>query len=80
MIDDEIRVHMRHVRNPPPYGAKLCASGCKRWFESRDMDFRRFLDEGIPISVLVALDDAIANKVIEAARREAEDLKVVGNG
>lgn len=47
--------------------ANMCVTGAKRWFASKGLDFKSFLDEGIPVETLRDTADALALKVIERA-------------
>lgn len=67
----ELRVYLRHVR-----AASLCARGSRAWFEHHGLSWNNFLTQGIAASELRALDDALANRVIEAAEKEARDGEV----
>lgn len=62
---DEIILRIEHVRK-----AKLCARGMRGWFARHDIDFMDFLKNGMPISKAEAMNDALANRVIEVARNE----------
>lgn len=64
----ELMVYIRHVQ-----ASGFCvAPGAKRWFESHGLDWRGFIKNGMPASELLALNDALANMVVDAARREEE--------
>lgn len=43
----------------------FCAKGQKAWFESRGMDFKEFLKNGILASELLATGDAMAERAVE---------------
>lgn len=62
----EVIVTMRDVRE-----SGLCVRGAKKWFDSRGIDFRHFLAHGAPASQVEAIGDAMANRVLEAARKRA---------
>lgn len=65
---DELRVYLRHVQ-----ATGFClAPGAKKWFVSNGLDWRSFTRNGIPASELLALNDALANRVVDTARREQE--------
>ena len=66
MSEAELRVTIRHVR-----AAKLCTSGAREWFRRHDLDWNAFLRDGLPVTTLEALHDAMADKAIAEARREA---------
>lgn len=61
-------IHMRHIR-----AANLCSGGARRWFESHDLSWSDFLSNGIPVEVVEPLNDGIANRVIDIARKEQTD-------
>ena len=58
-------VHMRHVRE-----AGYCAAGARAFARRHGLDWPRFLREGIDAQALPR--DAMADKLIERARRERE--------
>lgn len=61
-------IHMRHIR-----AANLCSGGARRWFQSHNLDWSEFLNNGIEVEVVEAFNDGIANRVIEIARKEHSD-------
>lgn len=65
-----IVIYMRHVRNRPPFGAHLCARGAKAWFDDRNLDFRDFLEKGMPVEQAESYNDAFADRAAKAARAE----------
>lgn len=46
----------------------ICAAGARRWFSANGLDFRDFMANGIPASVLDATGDAQAFRVTTAKR------------
>lgn len=60
----EPHITINHVR-----AAGLCVHGARTWFERQGLDFRAFLDHGLPAAVLLATQDAMALRVVEHARR-----------
>lgn len=66
-MTSEPRIHMRHVR-----AAKLCSRGGREWFASNGLDWQDFLDNGIEASKIVALNDPLAMRAVEAERAERE--------
>lgn len=51
-----------------------CVAGARDWFKSNDLDFREFIRNGLDADTLLALDDAIANQVIQRKiERESEN-------
>lgn len=79
-MSEDIRVHMRHVRNPAPHGAGLCVRGAKAWFDARGLSFRDFLDNGLPIAQVDSFKDAVADRVAAAARQEHADKEALNHG
>lgn len=49
----------------------LCARGIRDWFARYDLDYRTFVDAGLPASVLEATGDDFALRVVAAARARA---------
>jgi hypothetical protein len=64
--DLEIRVTMRHCR-----AVGVCASGARDWFKKNGLDFRAFVNGGLPVAEIEATGHGIAAKVAAAAREEA---------
>lgn len=58
-----VRVH--HIRN-----AQICMKGARTWFERHDLSWDDFLDHGLPLEQVEAIEDALAQRVAEAARQE----------
>lgn len=44
-----------------------CITGIRLFFKKHGLDFRAFTKSGIEDSVLLSLNDSMANKVVEAA-------------
>jgi hypothetical protein len=59
----DLIVTMRDVRE-----SGLCARGTRAWFARRGLDFHKFLTEGMPEAEVIALQDALANRALDAAR------------
>jgi len=68
---DDLIVTIEDVRS-----AGHCVAGAKKWFAGYGIDFRRFLADGAPASVLLATEDAYAQQVVACARERAG----AGNG
>lgn len=45
-----------------------CAIGIRRWFESRGLDFRAFLRDGITVELFLATGDGMAAEVVRRTR------------
>lgn len=67
-MSKDVTVTIAHVR-----AAGLCVHGTRTWFARQGLDFRDFLARGLPASVLLATGDAMAQRVVEVARRDAEE-------
>lgn len=51
----------------------FCVNGARKWANSNDIDFRDFIQNGLPASQLLGRgDDALIERVIEA-KKEAEN-------
>lgn len=46
-----------------------CVSGARRWFEAHGLDFKDFLANGVPSSVMAATNDALGLRVVEIKRQ-----------
>jgi hypothetical protein len=60
------QVFPRHVRS-----AQLCTRGARAWFKANDLDWSRFIVQGLPSEVLLATGDPLAARAVAAAEREA---------
>ncbi|AUM00581.1 hypothetical protein B4966_10695 [Rhodocyclaceae bacterium] len=67
-MNEDVTVTIAHVR-----AAGLCVPGARTWFARQGLDFRAFLAQGLPASVLLATGDAMAARVVEVARRAHEE-------
>ena len=67
-MSTDVLVTIAHVR-----AAGLCVHGTRTWFARQGLDFRAFLAQGLPASSLLATGDAMALRVVEVARRVAEE-------
>jgi hypothetical protein len=68
----EIRVHMRHARAAKITGrGVLCAPSVRLWFEQHELDYRRFLRDGLPVEDVEATGDAFALRACALAREES---------
>lgn len=67
-MSTDVLVTIAHVR-----AANLCVHGTRTWFARHGLDFRAFLARGLPASSLLATGDAMALRVVEVARRVAEE-------
>lgn len=59
-------VTIQHVREET-----MCVRGARVWFERYNLDFRHFLMEGYPASVIEATGDALGLRVGRRARQQA---------
>lgn len=63
MTTPEIRVHVRHIR-----ALGLCLiPGVRDWCAANEIDFRRLIKEGIPLSEAETVDDDFAKRVVQKA-------------
>lgn len=60
-------VTMRDIR-----ACLMCSSGTRQFFKRHEMDWNKFLTEGLPESDFIATGDAMAMKVVEVARGRQE--------
>ena len=66
----DVIVTITHVR-----AAGLCVHGARTWFARHGLDFRAFLTQGLPASILLATGDAMAARVVEVARQGREEAR-----
>ena len=60
MSDDPI-IRIDDIRK-----AGHCVWGARKWFADNDLDFRKFMSEGLPASTLLSVsDDALPRQVID---------------
>lgn len=62
MTDDPL-VTMQDVR-----AVKMCSRGTRAFFVKHELDWQKFLTEGLPASVIEATGDGMALRVVEVAR------------
>lgn len=55
-------IRMEHVRQ-----AKMCASGARAFFKRYNLDWNKFLTEGLPEEDIIATGDAMGLDVVEIA-------------
>lgn len=58
-MDQDPIVTMDDIRK-----AGYCARGARRWFETHGLDFRDFMENGVPASVMLATGDAQGEHVV----------------
>lgn len=64
-------VTMAHCRQiMRPNGKGLCARGMRAFAKRHDIDYLKFVQEGIDAEVLEATNNAFAQKAVEIARAE----------
>ena len=65
----ELRIHMRHLR-----AANMCNREPRRWFAAHGFSWSDFIQHGIPAETVAATGDPLALIVVEAAKREQDDV------
>lgn len=58
-----MKITMAHVRQ-----AKMCAFGTRKFFKRHNLDFKKFLAEGLDEELILSTNDAMAKQVVEVAR------------
>lgn len=58
-----------------PGVGRYCSGGARRWFILHDLDWNKFVFDGLPEEALLATGDAMALTVVENARRRAAEGK-----
>lgn len=65
-MTDTSRVYSRHLRS-----CGFCLTpGGRTWFQQHGLDWKDFIRNGVEMSVLEAIDDALAKRVVAAAKKE----------
>ncbi|NOR65419.1 MAG: hypothetical protein GQ468_05315 [Candidatus Scalindua sp.] len=64
-----MKITLNHARSVIMPGRKsgYCARGCREFAEKYDLNWNAFCSEGIEEEELLALDNAMANKIVEWA-------------
>jgi len=62
-MSDELIVTINDVRR-----AKMCSSGARQFFIDHNLDWSRFISEGLPASIIESTNDAMAMQVVEVAK------------
>lgn len=76
-----IRVTAEHARAAKLGGpGTLCAYGIRGWCDRHGIHLGDFLDNGLPIETLEAIDDAYARRVVAIARAENSATDEVPHG
>ena len=60
-----MKIYIRHVRN-----ANICRQGARQFAEKYNIDWHDFLKNGVDVEVLLAVNDAQVNQVVEVAKKE----------
>ncbi len=50
-----------------------CVKGIRRWFEAHNLDFRKFIEAGIPASALLETGDQLALEVVSKIKGRSSD-------
>ncbi len=59
------------LRTIPYFGARpgYCVRGARQWFADHKMDFREFMQSGLPEETLLATGDGMAEALVRWARK-----------
>lgn len=58
-----VKITMLHVRQ-----ARMCSRGARDFFARHNLDWQKFLSEGLNSDIIEATGDAMAIKVVEIAK------------
>ena len=64
MSSEPVIVTIKHIRE-----CRMCSGGTREFFRRHNMDWSKFLAEGLPEDEFIRTGDAMAMQVVEAARR-----------
>lgn len=62
-MSDSVKVRMIHIRN-----VCMCSSGAREFFKKHNLDWQKFLNEGLDSEIIEATEDPMALSVVEAAK------------
>lgn len=65
----ELIIHVRHLR-----AAGMCNREPRLWFVRHGLSWTEFVTTGIPVSRILATNDALCLPVVEVARKEAANV------
>jgi len=63
VVEEDFKVNLQDLR-----ATGTCVRGARAWIESQGFSWKEFKYEGLSAKALIATDDAIAKRVVEAAR------------
>lgn len=63
MTEAPIKITMSHVRQ-----AKMCSRGARDFFARHNLDWKKFLAEGLDSDLIEATGDAMALEVVKVAK------------
>lgn len=63
---NDVMARLEHARR-----LGYCARGMRRWFDGREHGWQEFISTGVPATWLRATGDAMAQRVADAAERDA---------
>lgn len=63
MTEEPIKITMLHVRQ-----AKMCSKGARDFFARHNLDWQKFLAEGLDSDLIEATGDAMALEVVKVAK------------
>lgn len=61
-FDRNIIITMRHIR-----ASKMCSGGARTFFKAHDLDWDKFLKQGISCGEIIDLDDEMGLQVVRIA-------------
>lgn len=62
-MPDQIKIRMMHVRQ-----ASMCSGGARRFFARHNLDWQKFLEEGLDAEIIEATGDLMALEVVKVAK------------
>lgn len=63
MTNEVIKITMRDIR-----AARMCSNGARAFFERHNLDWQKFLKEGLDSDLIEATGDAMALNVVKVAK------------
>lgn len=70
----DVTVTVQHVYSVPDWNGRMgyCGIGARAWFARHGLDWTAFVRDGLAASVLEATGDALALRVVQHARSQAQ--------
>ncbi len=62
-MTNTVKIRMTHIRK-----VSMCSKGAREFFKKHNLDWQKFLDEGLDSNLIEATGDAMALEVVKVAK------------